>query len=237
MKGQDIALRRYHREFRRTDTLSDSDEDDHHHERENKNDDEGPFVGHDDDDDPPPPSPGLESDEEDERRENDDDDSRQCSYEGVAPTRKRPLPASLESPRQLYKDDLKPSLNEGDEVWAAWWPDAKSRRDHTKCSWYPGRIIRVRESYGRDRVCDYGPIRYYSVEYDDGDELDDVEDTFVMRREDYEFNRQVMGGKRVLRGVENEDDKNAKDPWARNVGWYNATIDGKERSFSLLAGK
>lgn len=41
--------------------------------------------------------------------------------------------------------------------------------------------------------------------------------------------------KKAWIGVRTVVDPKANDPWARDVGWYVAKIDGEERAFSLLS--
>ena len=65
------------------------------------------------------------------------------------------------------KRNLKPVLKVGDKVYAAWWEDEESRRTNTNSSWYEGRINAVKEV--NKGVCDYGPVRFYDIEYDDGE--------------------------------------------------------------------
>ena len=64
------------------------------------------------------------------------------------------------------KRNLKPVLKVGDKVYAAWWEDEKSRRTNSKSSWYEGRITAVKEV---DKGDTYGPVRFYDIEYDDGE--------------------------------------------------------------------
>eukprot|EP00571_Detonula_confervacea_P010797 CAMPEP_0172300760 /NCGR_PEP_ID=MMETSP1058-20130122/2785_1 /TAXON_ID=83371 /ORGANISM="Detonula confervacea, Strain CCMP 353" /LENGTH=126 /DNA_ID=CAMNT_0013010645 /DNA_START=125 /DNA_END=503 /DNA_ORIENTATION=- len=65
---------------------------------------------------------------------------------------------------------LKPLFEEGDDVCAAWWPDAKSRRDSVG-EWFPGVVKSYRDDV--ESGSPYGPTRYYDIVYDDddGDEL------------------------------------------------------------------
>eukprot|EP00579_Thalassiosira_antarctica_P003270 CAMPEP_0201904980 /NCGR_PEP_ID=MMETSP0902-20130614/56276_1 /ASSEMBLY_ACC=CAM_ASM_000551 /TAXON_ID=420261 /ORGANISM="Thalassiosira antarctica, Strain CCMP982" /LENGTH=1143 /DNA_ID=CAMNT_0048439085 /DNA_START=159 /DNA_END=3590 /DNA_ORIENTATION=+ len=162
--------------------------------------------------------------------------SSKCSPSG-APRRKRHgggsprATASADTVSSGFKSDkkeLKPLLKVGDFVSAAWWPDKESRRTNSCSSWYEGKIKVVKEV---DRGGEYGPLRYYSIEYDDGDELDNVEDVFVFPRADYLLS---TNGRPKWIGVKNVLDEHATDQWARMIGWHVATIDGQERHFSLL---
>lgn len=72
----------------------------------------------------------------------------------------------------------------GSRVCAAWWPDRASRRGNRNASWHRGTVRAYREeeaSFG------YGPQRFYHVAYDDGDELEGVEDHFVFSALDYDL--------------------------------------------------
>jgi len=126
------------------------------------------------------------------------------------------------------KEELKPRLKVGDRVYAAWWPDVESKRAHSEASWYSGWITHVDSAKAGG---EYGPRRYYSIEYDDGDELDGIADVYVMSREDYLL---CTEGKTQWKGVRNRVDRDASDMWAKHVGWYVATIDGREVPYSLL---
>ncbi|KAL7554383.1 hypothetical protein ACHAWF_017828 [Thalassiosira exigua] len=121
------------------------------------------------------------------------------------------------------KAERKPRLTPGDRVCAAWWPDERSRRTNSASSWYAGRIKSARKAGGAG---DYGPARVYDIEYDDGDELDGVEDVFVMPEADYDVNMEVAEEGRELMGVKVVRDPKSEDQWASIVGWYVVTIDG-----------
>ncbi|KAL7546752.1 hypothetical protein ACHAWF_010085 [Thalassiosira exigua] len=149
-------------------------------------------------------------------------------------------------PRETYLErNLKPRLEEGEEVYALWRARGRSR----SCGWYPGKVTGRRElGHGGP----YGPIRFYDVRFDDGDERSNVQDHLVMNKRDYllSVRRNVEsydgdgsdddgggGGEKKWIGVKNKVDRNAfrDDDWARKVGWYVTTVDGEERSFSLLS--
>jgi len=133
--------------------------------------------------------------------------------------------------KKLKKIELKPDLRVGDEVWAAWW---ENRGEGEVCQaesggWYPGRIKRVREQGGSD----YGPQRYYDIEYDDGDELHGVDDVYVVRKEDYELSTRENVAR--WKGIALETDDNSTDLWAKRMGWYSVTIDGDDYRFPYLS--
>jgi hypothetical protein len=71
--------------------------------------------------------------------------------------------------------------------------------------------------------------------YDDGDELDNLEDYYVFSRADYELTMKFeeMGWGYI--GVRRRLDTTSSDKWASIVGWYEITGDGGNmQSFSTL---
>ena len=126
--------------------------------------------------------------------------------------------------------DLKPLFEKGDNVYAAWWdPDTDTKR-RNKAEWFPGVVLSYEEaSIGASSK--YGPTRLYHIMFDDGDELDNIEDYFVCSKTDYEL---TVKYKKPI-GVRNRRDAKSTDEWAKIVGWYEITgEDGKVQSFSLL---
>ena len=126
----------------------------------------------------------------------------------------------------------------GEEVFAAWWDSYLPLKDHdgTHASWFPGRVTSYKEI---DIDSPYGPTRIYNVLFDDGDVSNDVlNDYFVFSKEDYLLSTR-NDGVSSWTGVRNETDPRAakEDKWPRIVGWYVATIDGKDQSYSRLSGK
>ena len=132
--------------------------------------------------------------------------------------------------------NLKPVFQVGDEVYAAWWDPGLDAKNGKNASWFPGKI--KSRKIGRHRAgkppSRYGPTRLYRIRYDDGDEMDDLEDYWVCSKRDYELSRKCedMGWKPI--GVAERFDEGSDDEWARMVGWYVVNVDGEERSFSLL---
>lgn len=137
---------------------------------------------------------------------------------------------------------LKPLFEVGDAVQACWWPDEKSRRANSASAWYPGTVRSYKE---KKTNSPYGPTRTYDIHYDDDDELDGVEEQYVWSREDYTMNEKNWDymskkrnkGKSSWIGVKNVMDKKSTDSWAKIVGWYVATIDGREQKFAHISGK
>lgn len=119
---------------------------------------------------------------------------------------------------------LKPHFEEGAEVCAAYW-DNDEREGSS--SWYLGKIAssRVLKKSGK-----YGQTRLYSINFDDGDAIEDLEEHFVMAKQDYDLQNQ-----KEWLGVRNETDDACNDNWAKIIGWYVADIDGEEVAFSYLS--
>jgi len=158
--------------------------------------------------------------------------STSSSQRGVVVPPKRKMPF-IPVPAALSKTELKPVLKVGDEVYSAWWPNPEKRKTNTDSSWYEGRIKSVRRKVAHNSGNEYGATYLYDIDFDDGDELDGVEDAFVFPKVDYlleEKNKKWLGVKNVM-------DPKSKDMWAELVGWHEATIDGNVYSFPLLSGK
>jgi hypothetical protein len=121
---------------------------------------------------------------------------------------------------------LKPFFDVGTAVYGPWWTGTV--RQEFCDQWFPGTISSFKEV---PTSSPYGPLRLYTIEYDDGDVLKDVHDHFVFSKEDYLLHD------RSLRGVRCEADTgSADDKWAKVVGWYVVTIDGVDVQFARLAG-
>jgi hypothetical protein len=123
----------------------------------------------------------------------------------------------------------------GEEVYAAWWDSKHALKDGTCADWFPGKV----KSYWEiETGSPYGPSRFYTILYDDGDELDGIEDYWVFSKVDYLISMRSVGDSSWI-GVRNETDQLASegDTWPRIVGWYVATIDGKDHLYPRLSGK
>ena len=167
----------------------------------------------------------------DDRKKRSKVDNEVGKKKGVVPP-KRKMPF-IPVPAALSKTELKPILEVGDEVYSAWWPTPEKRKTNTDSSWYEGRIKSVRRKVVHNSGNEYGATYLYDIDFDDGDELDGVEDAFVFPKVDYlleEKNKKWLGVKNVM-------DPKSKDMWAELVGWHEATIDGNVYSFPLLSGK
>ena len=119
---------------------------------------------------------------------------------------------SAKLPPILSKKEYKPLFEVNDPVYAPWFSSGQSRAEQT---WYPGVI----KGYTTVKNGAYGPTRHYDVRFDDGDELDDIEDYCIFSREDY-----LLSAKKEWIGVENKTDNRSSDQWAKLVGWYEVTI-------------
>ena len=156
-------------------------------------------------------------------------------------------------PNMKQQHTLKPLLKIGDEVTAAWWPP--STPDITEVApsgWYRGVISSFKTAHPNNKSSSssntnnyYGPVRSYSVNFDDGDVGSDIPEHFVFLHEEYEImtmhddddDREDDDDAEdiVWKGVRTVTDRHSDDPWAKHVGWYVATIDGQEHTFSLLS--
>ena len=93
---------------------------------------------------------------------------------------------------------------------------------------------------------------YSFLRFDDGDELEAIQDCFVMKKSEYLLSTQKTvesyevgdddcsdNDEPKWMGVRNKLDTEAikEDMWSHDVGWYVVTLDGKEKSFSLLSSE
>jgi hypothetical protein len=121
---------------------------------------------------------------------------------------------------------LKPFFDVGTSVYAPWWDD-RVQKEYCD-TFYPGTITSYKEIASSSP---YGPLRLYTIVYEDGDHLEDVQDHFVFSKADYLVHH------RPLRGVRCEvDGRYADDKWASIVGYYVVTIDGEDMKFASLVG-
>lgn len=125
----------------------------------------------------------------------------------------------------------------GEAVYAPWWDISRTEKRHRSGSnvdgWFPGMVSSYKEV---DIDSPYGPIRYYDILFDDGDEEKELEDYWVWSKEDYSLDTQDDGLKNWM-GVTNVVDSKAVDKWARITGWWAAKIERKDQHFSRLSGK
>lgn len=128
---------------------------------------------------------------------------------------------------------LKPFFDVGTPVYGPWWPaHVKERKECDE--WFSGTISSYKEVHSPNNPSPYGPLRLYSIQFDDGDAIKDVHDYYVFSKEDYEL--QVI--KPAWKGVQNKFDANYDtDMWARLIGWYEVTINGSNIQFASLSGQ
>ena len=61
---------------------------------------------------------------------------------------------------------------------------------------------------------EYGPTRFYEVQFDDGDKLDGVADCFVLPENEFLLTTR-NGGETKWIGVDRVFDANSRDHWAK----------------------
>ena len=155
--------------------------------------------------------------------------SNKAAYEVEEATKSTALDDTntvIATPRVLSKHEYKPLFEVNDLIFGPW-ADA-NETNGAEQTWYPGRI----KSYTTIKNGTYGPIRRYNLTFDDGDEMNDVEDYFIFSREDY----LLSGRSDKWIGVEIKKDHNSDDLWAKYVDWYEANI-GEFHTVCLLSMK
>ena len=148
-------------------------------------------------------------------------------------------------PNMKQQNTLKPLLKVGDEVTAAWWPPSTADISESPPSgWYKGVISSFKIGYPSNKSSThyYGPVRHYSVNFEDGDRGEDIPEQFVFLQDEYEIMTMHQDEQEEdddedaqWKGVRTVTDRQSDDPWAKHVGWYVATIDGEDHTFSLLS--
>jgi hypothetical protein len=120
-------------------------------------------------------------------------------------------------------------LEVGEEVVSGWWNDEDVERKENP-TWWPGVITSV--TVKREQDYGFGPARFYNIEYNDGDVLNDVHEVFVFPKYEFDVIRNI--DIEDLVGIEKVCDENSKDHWAR-IGWYNVSVDdGATESYFWL---
>ena len=115
----------------------------------------------------------------------------------------------------------KPVYMVGEEVYAPFVHDGVRQ-------WYQGHIS---EAICQQQTTEYGAVYRYNISFDDGDEANDIPEEFVFGKEEYLLNEEYILKQHAIKNVVN---KTSKDRWASRVGWYEVTVGGRKRSFSLL---
>jgi hypothetical protein len=133
--------------------------------------------------------------------------------------------AKVDHPENDSNSIRKPLFEVGSEVCAAWWPNAKRKSKNPK--FYDGVVKNY--TIAKNKDCGYGSPILYDILFDDETISCGIECAYVYLKEDF---------KRLDKtwlGVKNVYDRNSKDPWAREVGWFVVTFVDGERSFSRLS--
>lgn len=116
------------------------------------------------------------------------------------------------------KSNLKPLYEINTPVYGPWWPD-DDRTQHP--SWYSGHV----SNYITVSNSTYGPVRLYDIVYFDGDEVTEIEDSYVFGWEDYHM---LTSNEVEWKGVKKVLDEGCGDEWAEVVGWYEVDIGERE---------
>jgi len=124
------------------------------------------------------------------------------------------------------KSEIKPLFQRGDRVYANWIHDYDGKY------WYRGAIEDFRELEKPHPV--YGPVRIYSIIFDDGTSDTNITDDKVMREDDYAyFTDEKLRNQWIAKGVKNRYDLKSDDTYARSRGWFETTRTGTKMFTSL----
>ena len=116
-------------------------------------------------------------------------------------------------------------FGKGDKVYAAWWSQDLDRSSAPPTSWYSGTIKNYKISSQQQVL--------YSVVFDDGDKLDNLEEHHVMTKPDYlkkmkkELKPLFDKGDEVYAAFWPDDKRSASTP-----SWY----PGKVKSYRVVKG-
>jgi hypothetical protein len=117
----------------------------------------------------------------------------------------------------------KPLYPIGSYVCAAWWPSPQRK---SKPKFYHGVVKNY--TFKKDRDYGYGPLVLYDVLFDDDAVSCGIEDCYVYLKEDFEKLDKKW------RGVKDVYDRESKDRWAKEIGWFRVKVDGVSREFPRL---
>ena len=115
--------------------------------------------------------------------------------------------------------------DKGDKVYAAWWSQDTDRSEANPTSWYPGTIKTYKMS-SQQQV-------QYSVVFDDGDKLHNLEEHHIMTKPDYlkkmkkELKPLFDKGDEVYAAFWPDDKRSASTP-----SWY----PGKVKNYRVVKG-
>jgi len=79
----------------------------------------------------------------------------------------------------------------------------------------------------------FGPDRFYDINFDDGDELDDIEDIFVFPESEYDLLGREASGTFRWKGVRNVLINDSIDRYAKTVGYW-VVNRNEDKRFSFL---
>ena len=85
----------------------------------------------------------------------------------ITTTKKKTSKSFNTAMKSKSRRNLKPLLEEGDEVWAAWWETEKDRKKNHNARWHRGTIRSYREV---EESSPYGPTRKYDIDFDVSEE-------------------------------------------------------------------
>jgi hypothetical protein len=118
---------------------------------------------------------------------------------------------------------IKPCIKKGEKVYACW-----GVRNGLGQEWFPGRVWDVKEY----AIGDYGPQYKYDVVYDDGDTESNLQEIWVMKKNEYEMG--IKNPEENWIGVTNITFPESKDNYAKLIGWYKLTCGGDHPVYSSL---
>jgi len=121
----------------------------------------------------------------------------------------------------------KPTFEEGNYIFAK----QCSKSDITTAPTWELGIIKSYKEY--EDIDGYGPRRTYSILFDSGDLVQDIEDYQVILDKEYALSKHVKESE--WKGVKHVYDKDSSDPWAREVGWYTVDIKMVKETFVHLS--
>ena len=132
--------------------------------------------------------------------------------------------------KQLLRDYKPPQFKIGDAIAGPYWdPEEDPKREHGAKGWYNGKIANVKVVNASGP---FGPICKYDIKFDDGDFESDVPEDMVNTQSDYELSDEFNDGKFKL--ISRVTEKNTKDEWAKDVGYYVLTLDNEKINFTFL---
>ncbi|KAK1747102.1 hypothetical protein QTG54_002446, partial [Skeletonema marinoi] len=133
------------------------------------------------------------------------------------------------SEHRYLHENLKPILKVGQRVAAGWWENP-SDTSSPPVGWFPGVVQSCRQLKQGGL---FGPDRFYDINFDDGDELDDIEDIFVFPESEYDLLGREASGNFRWKGVRNVLINDSIDRYAKTVGYW-VVNRNEDKRFSFL---